>query len=99
MVTIQKVTDGLTDRAQVLFTMSAADGCGCLYLVGRLAELNENVYRMKCTNTGTWFLTLELDAGCEYHYCFRTDNGTWLHDPDMPKMPSPDGFKNSFVVR
>jgi hypothetical protein len=34
MVTIQKITGGLTNRAQVLFAMSAAHGCGCLYLVG-----------------------------------------------------------------
>jgi hypothetical protein len=54
---------------------------------------------MKCTNAGTWFLALELEAGCEYHYFFRTDNDTWLHDPDMPKMPSAYGCKNLFVIR
>lgn len=98
MITIQKNTEGLTDRVQVLFTMSAADGCGCLYLVGWFDEWNESVYRMQRTNNGTWFLTLELEAGCEYHYCFRTDNGRWLYDPDMPQTRSPYGSKNSFVI-
>ena len=74
------------------------DGCGCLYLVGWFDEWNESVYRMQCTENGTWYLILELGPGCEYHYGFRTDDGTWLFDPDTPRAPYPYGPGNSFVI-
>ncbi len=98
MITMQNITEGMNDKVLVLFTMTATDGCGCLYLVGWFDEWSESVYRMRCTDNRTWFLMLELEPGCEYHYCFRTDDGTWLYDPDTPRTPYPYGSKNSFVI-
>jgi 1,4-alpha-glucan branching enzyme len=98
MITIQQIPEGRSDKVRVLFTMRATDRYGCLYLVGWFDEWSESVYRMQCTDKGVWFLTLELEPGCEYHYCFRTDDGTWLYDPDTPCVPEPYGAKNSFVI-
>ena len=98
MITIQKTLDGRKDKVQVTFTMPAMDGCGCLYLVGWFDESNESVYRMQRADDGAWFLTLELEPGCDYVYCFRTHDGTWLLDPDTPRAPDPIGSKNSFVI-
>ena len=93
-----KITKTNNDRVRVMFTMPAVNGCGCLYLVGWFGEWNESVYRMQQADDGAWFLTLELEPGSEYPYCFRTSDGTWVYDPDMPQTPSPYGSKNSFVI-
>lgn len=99
MITVQEINERTNDKVRVTFTMPALDGCGCLYLVGWFDEWNESVYRMQRADDGTWFLILELEPGCEYLYCFRTNDGTWVYDPDMPQMPFPLETKNSFVIR
>lgn len=97
MITIQKITERTNDRVRVIFTMPAMEGCGCLYLVGWFEEWNESVYRMQRADDGTWSLTLELEPSCEYQYCFRTDDGAWLYDPDVPRAPHPFA-KNSLII-
>ena len=82
MVTVHKITQRKQDKVQVTFLMPAIEGCGCLYLVGKFDAWNhESVYRMQCTEAGTWSLTLELEPGREYQYRFRTLDGRWLSDP------------------
>lgn len=96
MITIQKTLDGRRDKLRVTFTMPGMDSCRCLYLVGWFDESNESVYRMQQADDGAWALTLELEPGCNYVYCFRTDNGTWVRDPDTPCTPR--GSRNSFII-
>ena len=100
MITIQKITESNNDRVRVIFTMPMMGGCGCqcLYLVGWFDEWHESVYCMQRADDGAWFLTLELELGCDYFYCFRTDGGTWVYDPDMPRAPYQYGSKNSFII-
>lgn len=98
MITVQKISERTNDIVRVIFTMPALDGCGDLYLVGWFDEWHESVYRMQRADDGTWNLILELEPGCEYQYCFRTNDGTWLYDPDVPCTPYVYGSKNSFVV-
>ena len=83
MVTIHKSTECKNGKIRVTFTMPAIESCGCLYLVGKFNEWNnESVYRMHCADDdGTWSLTLELEPGCKYQYRFRTLDGRWLSDP------------------
>jgi 1,4-alpha-glucan branching enzyme len=87
MVTIQKTTKRKDGKVRVTLTMPAMNGCAYLYLVGRFNEWNESVYRMQQADDGTWSLTLELESGREFQYCFRTDDGTWLNDPSVPHAP------------
>jgi len=84
MVTIQKNTKRKDSKVRVTFTMPTIDGCSCMYLVGRFNEWNESVYRMQRANDSMWALTLELESGREFQYCFRTNDGTWLKDPTAP---------------
>lgn len=100
MITIRKTPERNDERVRVTFTMPVMDGCGCqcLYLVGWFDESHESVYRMQRTDDGAWLLTLELELGCDYFYRFRTDGGTWVYDPDMPRTPYQYGSKNSFII-
>lgn len=98
MITIHKSTGGQNGKVRVTFTMPAIDRCECLYLVGWFDEWDESVYRMERTPEGNWSLTLELEAGCEYQYRFRTPDGRWLNDPAAPPAPSRFGLNTSFVV-
>ena len=81
MVTTQKSTEGKDSKVRVTFTIPAIEGCNCMYLVGRFHGWNESVYRMQPASDGMWSLTLELESGREFQYCFRTNDGTWLKDP------------------
>lgn len=98
MITIQNTIERKDDKVRVTFIMPALDSCGCLYLVGWFEEGHESVYRMERTDDGAWSLTLELEPSREYQYCFRTDDGTWVYDPDTPRAPHPFVSKNSFVI-
>lgn len=98
MITVEPISQRDDSPVRVRFSMPGTCCCGCLYLVGWFEEWQESVYRMQLTDDGCWSLTLELEAGCEYQYCFRTDDGRWLFDPDMPVTPYPLGSKNCFVV-
>ena len=96
MVTIQKNTKEKDSKVRVTFAMPAnVDPCSCLYLVGRFNEWTESVYRMQRADDGTWSLTLELESGCEFQYCFRTDDGRWLNDPSSPHALHPFGSEIS----
>ena len=97
MVTVHKITERKNGKVRVTFAMPAIEGCGCLYLVGKLNEWNESVYRMQYADDGTWSLTLELVPGREYQYRFRTLDGRWLSDPTPLSAPIPFGSENSFV--
>jgi len=98
MITIKENTEGKRDKALVTFVMPSSKGYRGLYLIGWFDEWHESVYRMQSTDDGSWFLTLELESGCEYQYCFRTDDGKWLCDPDMPLVSYPFIPKNSLVL-
>ena len=88
MVTVQKITQRRHGKVRVTFLMAAIEGCGCLYLVGKFDEWNnESVYRMQCADDGTWLLMLELEPGHEYPYRFRTLDGRWLSDPPHFRRP------------
>lgn len=97
MVTVHKITERKYGKVRVTFVMPAIEGCGCLYLVGKFDEWNESVYRMQCADDGTWSLTLELEPGYEYQYCFRTLDGRWLSDPTPVPASIPFRSENSFV--
>ncbi|HTP01135.1 MAG TPA: hypothetical protein VMJ64_07145 [Anaerolineales bacterium] len=98
MITIEKVADGPTGKARVRFSMPAVDCCGCLYLVGWFDEWDESVYRMQSGADGSWTLSLELEPGCEYQYCFRTADGRWLTDIEKPAAAISTVPRNSFVI-
>ena len=98
MVTVHKITQRKDGKVRVTFLMPAIEGCACLYLVGKFDEWNhESVYRMQCSEDGTWSLTLELESCHEYQYRFRTLDGRWLSDPTP--FPAPVAFRpeGSFV--
>ncbi len=78
----QKINKGKSQKQRVIFAMPAINGCDCLYLVGKLDEWPESVYRMQRAEDGTWSLVLELEAGREYPYRYRTDKGVWHTGPD-----------------
>jgi hypothetical protein len=84
MVTIEKSKNSKDRRVRVTFTMPAVDDCDCLYLIGRFYAWNESIYRMQRADNGTWELTLELESGQQFEYCFRTNHGEWLKDPSAP---------------
>ncbi|HKY53609.1 MAG TPA: hypothetical protein VJM08_04845 [Anaerolineales bacterium] len=84
MVTIEKSKNSKDRKVRVMFTMPAMEDCDCLYLVGRFYNWNESIYRMQRRDNGTWELTLELEFGRQFQYCFRTNNGEWLKDPSVP---------------
>ena len=93
MVTVYKLTQRKHGKVRVTFLMPAIEGCGCLYLVGKFDEWNqESVYRMQCVEDGAWSLTLELEPGREYQYRFRTLDGRWLSDPTP--LPAPIAFRS-----
>lgn len=81
MITKQKIPKTKIRKTRVTFAMPAINDCNCLYLVGRFNEWGESVYRMQCTEDGTWSLVLELEPGHEYQYRYRTDKGAWHTDP------------------
>ncbi len=98
MVTVHKITQRKHGKVRVTFLMPAIEGCGCLYLVGKFDEWNnESVYRMQCAEDGTWLLTLEMEPGHEYQYRFRTLDGRWLGDPTPFPAPVAITSKDSFV--
>jgi 1,4-alpha-glucan branching enzyme len=97
MVTTQKSTEGKDSKVRATFTIPAIEGCSCMYLVGRFNEWNESVYRMQRADDGTWSLTLELESGHEFQYCFRTNDGTWLNDPCAPHARHPFESETSYV--
>jgi 1,4-alpha-glucan branching enzyme len=76
-------------KVWVTFRMPPIDGCNCLYLVGKFDDWDESVYRMQRADDGTWSLALELEPGCEYQYCYRTDNGIW-HNYPVTRMYMPN---------
>ena len=93
MVTVYEITERKHGKVRVTFLMPVIEDCGCLYLVGKFDEWNsESVYRMQCTDDGTWSLTLELEPGHEYQYRFRTLDGRWLSDPTP--FPAPVAFRS-----
>jgi 1,4-alpha-glucan branching enzyme len=96
MVTKQKVHKGKARKMRVTFAMPAINGCDCLYLVGRFDEWPESVYRMQRADDGTWSLALELEAGHEYQYRYRTDKGVWHTDP-LTNQYNTDG-SNHLVI-
>lgn len=98
MITIDDIPGSDGDKVRVTFKMPAIEGCHCLYLVGWFEEWGESVYRMQYTDDGVWSLVLELEPGCEYVYCFRTDEGEWVYDADTPRVSLPLGSKNAFVI-
>ncbi len=98
MITIQKSTEGQEGKARVRFSMPAVDCSGCLYLVGWFDEWDESVFRMEHADDGTWQLSLELDTGCEYQYCFRTSDGRWLSDVATSPTAGPIAARNSFII-
>ena len=88
MVTVDKNTQRKHCKVRVTFLMPAIEDCGCLYLVGKFDEWNqESVYRMQCAENGAWSLTLELEPSHEYQYRFRTQDGRWLSDPSPFLIP------------
>lgn len=95
MVTKQKISIGEDCKMRVTFAMPAIKGCDCLYLVGKFDEWPESVYRMQRADDGTWFLVLELEAGREYQYRYRTDKGLW--QTDIMNVPNSDGI-NHLVI-
>ena len=98
MITIQKIAKGQSDKALVRFTMPEIDGCGCLYLVGWFDEWAERVYRMEPASDGGWSLSLELETGCEYQYCFRTADGRWVSDATLAATALATAVRNSFII-
>ncbi len=98
MITIHKSTQSENGKVRVTFSMPANACSNCLYLVGWFEEWDESVYRMQRTADGSWSLTLELEAGCEYHYRFRTADGSWLDDPSVPATFPQFGLNKSFVA-
>lgn len=98
MITIHKSTAGKNGKVWVTFSMPAINGCECLYLVGWFDESDESVYLMERTAEGDWSLTLELEAGCQYQYRFRTLDGMWLKDPAGLPAPGEFGLNSSFII-
>jgi 1,4-alpha-glucan branching enzyme len=98
MITIDKSTASESGNARVTFSMPGSACNDCLYLVGWFDEWDQSVYRMQREADGTWSLTLELEAGCEYHYRFRTADGRWLDDPSVRATSPQPGLNRSFVV-
>lgn len=98
MITVQPIGERDHSKVRVQFSMPALACCGCLYLIGWFEEWHESVYRMQLNAESLWTLTLELEPGREYQYCFRTDDGRWLCDPDAPLTAYSYGSMNSFVV-
>jgi hypothetical protein len=98
MITIHKSTDGKNGKVWVDFSMPAIDGCEFLYLVGWFDESDESVYLMERTANGDWSLSLELEAGCQYQYRFRTLDGRWLNDPARSPASGELGLNTSFII-
>ena len=98
MITIHKSTGGKDGKAWVTFTMPAMEGCDFLYLVGWFDESDERVYSMERTESGDWSFALELEAGCQYQYRFRTLDGMWLKDPAGPPAPGGLGLNTTFII-
>jgi hypothetical protein len=96
MITIHKNMTSKNGKVWVTFSMPAVNDCECLYLVGWFEESDESVYLMERTADGCWSLMLELEAGCEYQYRFRTLDGTWLKDSARPAAPGEFGLNTSF---
>ena len=98
MFTKEKLQNKNSSNVWVTFSMPAIEGCSCLYLVGKFDDWNESVYRMERMSDGSWSLVLELEPGCDYHYCYRTDNGVWHIDPVADSyVPTSDGLERSIV--
>jgi 1,4-alpha-glucan branching enzyme len=85
-------------RVWVTFRTPPIDGCSCLYLVGKFDDWDESVYRMQRADDGTWSLALELEPGCKYQYCYRTDNGVW-HTRPVTRMYMPNSNTSDQPVR
>ena len=99
MVRIEKSKNNKEGKVRVTFSMPAIDGCDCLYLVARFVPRHESTYRMERSADGTWKLTLELELGHGFQYCFRTNNGEWLQDPSAPDARIDSGPKSPMATR
>jgi 1,4-alpha-glucan branching enzyme len=85
-------------KVQVTFAMPAIEGCESLYLVGEFNEWNETDHPMQRADNGSWLLALDLEAGREYQYRYRTDDGVWHTDPAADAyVPNAFGSDNSVV--
>ena len=98
MITIDNSIHAENGNVRVTFSMPASACSDCLYLVGWFDEWDESVYRMERRTDGSWSLILELEAGCEYHYRFRTADGRWLDDASLRAPSSKFGLNTSFVA-
>lgn len=70
------------DKCRVTFTMPAeqAQGCRAVYLVGEFNGWDQAGTPMKRGKEGVFSLTLDLEAGREYRFRYRLDDGQWMNE-------------------
>ncbi len=56
-------------------------------------------HAMRRQKDGSWRITMELEQGGEYQFCYLVDVQRWLNDPQADKyVPNPYGDQNAVVV-
>lgn len=76
-----------------------AGGAEEAWLVGDFNDWDESASPMKPLKAGDFTVTVDLEAGREYHYRFKLAGDVWKSDPDADAhAPSPfPGVENSVV--
>lgn len=68
------------------------------FLVGDFNNWDETATPMKKLKNGSFKVTLELDAGREYHFRYLVDGNQWHNDWDADRYePNPFSGDNSVV--
>lgn len=89
---------GRTGRVLVTFSMPAAIWADTIHLVGDFNQWNQRTTPLRLTEAG-WCVTLELDAGCAYHYRYLVNGSEWHNDWQADRYePNEFGGDNSVVL-
>jgi 1,4-alpha-glucan branching enzyme len=89
---------GRTGTVLVTFTIPAAVWADTIHVVGDFNGWDERATPLRQTESG-WMITLELEAGRDYHYRYVLNGHEWCNDWNADRYePNAQGGDNSVVV-
>jgi len=84
---------------KVTFYLSPETGASHVSLCGEFNNWDPSAHPMKTRKDGTFYTTINLDAGRSYRYRFLLDNKRWENDWEAESyIPNEHGSDDSLVT-